>query len=269
MMHINNNFLKYSLSLVFIFTVGFLYFQMKTTDQVKSKKNEILIENPEDNQESEIIIPRYPIPDISENVIERSNLISLPPLDESDEYLRMEIVDLVIADISQIISKTILVEKIVATIDNIPRSYMAERMRPIQIKPDSFVVEAQGNLSGFILSKKNYQRYDYLIEALELIEINKLADIYLRFYPLLQEAYRDLGYPDAYFNDRVIDVIDHLLETPEVNDPIILHRPNILFEYVHPELESLSSGQKLLIRTGKRHSSRIKQFIKEFRALIS
>ena len=101
------------------------------------------------------------------------------------------------------------------------------------------------------------------------IDVNKLADIYLRFYPLLQEAYQDLGYPDAYFNARLIDVIDHLLATPEVNDPIILHRPNILFEFVHPELESLSSGQKLLIRTGKRHSSRIKQFIKEFRALIS
>ena len=265
----NNNFLKYTLSLVFILTIAFLYFQMKTTDKVRTDKNEFLLEIPTENQEIEEIIPRYPIPDISENEIDRKNLISLPPIGESDEYLRMELVNVMITDISQAIAKTTLVEKTVATIDNIPRSYMAERMRPIQIKPSSFVVEAQGNLNGFILSEENYERYDYLLNGLDSIDVNKLADIYLRFYPLLQEAYQDLGYPDAYFNDRLIDVIDHLLSTPEVNDPIILHRPNILFEYVHPELESLSSGQKLLIRTGKRHSSRIKQFIKEFRALIS
>ena len=81
--------------------------------------------------------------------------------------------------------------------------------------------------------------------------------------------YEDLGYPNAYFNDRMIDVINHLIATPEVNDPIILHRPHVLYEFIHPELEALSSGQKILIRLGSRNSIKVKQFLIEFKALIS
>ena len=215
------------------------------------------------------IVPRYPIPDIEINNVEKSNLISLPPIAESDEYLRLELSDLIVDELFSLLTKSNLVEKVAATIDNLPRAYLAERMRPISIESEKFIVEAQGTLDGFILSEKNYERYNTLIDNLEVIDKSLLAEIYLRFYPLFQEAYQDLGYPDVYFNDRLIDVIDHLLDTPEVNDPIILHTPNNLYEYVHPEIESLSSGQKLLIRMGKRNTNRIKQFLIEFRALIS
>ena len=217
----------------------------------------------------EEIVPRYPIPDIEKNNVEKSNLISLPPISESDEYLRIELSDLIADELFSLVTKSNLVEKIVATIDNLPRAYLAERMRPINIESEKFIVEAQGTLDGFILSEGNYERYNSLTGTLEVIDKNVLAEIYLRFYPLFQEAYQDLGYPDVYFNDRLIDVIDHILDTPEVNDPIILHTPNNLYEYVHPEIESLSSGQKLLIRMGKRNTNRIKQFLIEFRALIS
>jgi hypothetical protein len=263
-----NNFLKYLLYLIFIFIVGFFYFQMKTEDQNSNSVD--LTPDPSQNDSSqEETVPRYPIPDIEKNNVEQSNLISLPPLGESDEYLRLELSDLIADELFSLVTKSNLVEKIVATIDNLPRDYLAERMRPINIESEKFVVEAQGVLDGFILSEENYERYNTLIDALEVIDKGVLAEIYLRFYPLFQEAYQDLGYPDIYFNDRLIDVIDHLLETPEVNDPIILHTPNNLYEYVHPEIESLSSGQKLLIRMGKRHTARVKQFLRELRALIS
>jgi hypothetical protein len=158
----------------------------------------------------------------------------------------------------------------VATIDNLPREYMNERMRPIGLFVNPFEVESQENLNGFILSTKNYARYEVLVNGLSMIDMNLLVGTYLRFYPLFQEAYEDLGYPRSYFNDRVIEVIDHLLDTPEVNDPIIVHRPYAyLYEFAHPDIEALSSGQKLLLRLGAKNLSRAKQFLKEFRALIS
>ena len=263
-----NNFLKYLLYLIFIFIVGFFYFQMKTENQ-NSNLVDFIPDSSRNDSSQEEIVPRYPIPDIEKNNVEKSNLISLPPIAESDEYLRIELSDLIADELFSLVTKSNLVEKIVATIDNLPRAYLAERMRPINIESEKFIVEAQGTLDGFILSEKNYERYNSLTDTLEVIDKNVLAEIYLRFYPLFQEAYQDLGYPDVYFNDRLIDVIDHLLDTPEVNDPIILHTPNNLYEYVHPEIESLSSGQKLLIRMGKRNTNRIKQFLIEFRALIS
>ena len=92
----------------------------------------------------EEIVPRYPIPDIEKNNVEKSNLISLPPIAESDEYLRIELSDLIADELFSLVSKSNLVEKIVATIDNLPRAYLAERMRPINIESEKFIVEAQG-----------------------------------------------------------------------------------------------------------------------------
>jgi len=92
---------------------------------------------------------------------------------------------------------------------------------------------------------------------------------YRRFYPLFQEAFAQLGYPDGYFNDRVVAVIDHLLETPEPVEPIRLVQPHVLYQFADPDLEALSSGQKLLIRMGPDHISRIKAVLSDVRARIA
>ena len=64
-------------------------------------------------------------------------------------------------------------------------------------------------------------------------------------------------------------VIDHLLETPLPEGPVELNRPHVLFEFADPELESLSSGQKLLIRMGVENAMRTKQTLEALRARIA
>jgi hypothetical protein len=100
-------------------------------------------------------------------------------------------------------------------------------------------------------------------------DIDRVADTYRRFYPLFQTAYVNLGYPEGYFNDRLIEVIDHLLETPVVEQPIALVRPNVLYRFADPKIESLSSGQKLLIRMGNEHAANLKTTLRDFRAAVA
>jgi hypothetical protein len=95
-----------------------------------------------------------------------------------------------------------------------------------------------------------------------------MVELYKRFYPLFQEAYIDLGYPQRYFNDRVIEVIDHLVETPEIEETIVLIRPHVLYEFADPNLEKLSSGQKILIRMGNENALKAKKFLGELRTLL-
>jgi hypothetical protein len=85
----------------------------------------------------------------------------------------------------------------------------------------------------------------------------------------MQQAFAQLGYPDGYFNDRVIAVIDHLLATPEPEEPVRLLQPHVLYEFADPELEALSGGQKLLIRMGPDHAARIKTVLQNFRTRIA
>jgi hypothetical protein len=71
-----------------------------------------------------------------------------------------------------------------------------------------------------------------------------------------------------YFNDRLVQVIDNLLETPEVKAPIKLVQPKVFYEYADPSLESRSAGQKLLLRMGPANAEIIKGKLRELRAEI-
>jgi hypothetical protein len=108
-----------------------------------------------------------------------------------------------------------------------------------------------------------------LITQLVNMKTERMVAVYVHYYPLIQAAYEDLGYPDAYFNDRLIDVIDHLLETPDIDGRIALVRPHVLYKYADPQLEALSAGQKVLIRVGPQNAARLKLKLRELRQALT
>jgi len=126
-----------------------------------------------------------------------------------------------------------------------------------------------GDDGRYLLRTENFDRYDSLVYLLQTADLELVVATYRRFYPLLQESYRRLGYPKGYFNDRVVEVIDHLLMTPEPDEPIRLVRPHVLYEFADAELEALSSGQKLMLRMGSDHTATVKQVLTRLRALIA
>jgi hypothetical protein len=99
--------------------------------------------------------------------------------------------------------------------------------------------------------------------------MQRLANTYFHFYPLFQSAYQNLGYPNGYFNDRLVQVIDSLLATPQPSGPIELTRPNVLYTFADPNLEALPAGQKLLLRMGPDNAAVVKGKLKELRAAIT
>jgi len=78
-----------------------------------------------------------------------------------------------------------------------------------------------------------------------------------------------LGYPNGYFNDRLVQVIDVLLATPQISGPIDLVRPNVMYIYADPTLEARPAGQKLLIRMGPENAAVIKAKLVELRAAVT
>jgi hypothetical protein len=119
------------------------------------------------------------------------------------------------------------------------------------------------------LSEDNFRRYDTLVAQVAAADLDDIADMYRRYYPLFQKSYEQLGYPDAYFNDRLIEVIDLMLATPEPTGPIALIQPNVLYEFIDPALEELASGQKLMLRIGPEHAATIKGLLRELRARLA
>ena len=212
--------------------------------------------------------PLHPVEPLSITPGE-GELVELPPLAESDSYFALALVDLFGPDIEPLLADEALIDKTVATVDNLTRGRVAEKIRPLGRLPGNFVVTAAGDTGPFYLSPENYSRYDVLVNMLSGADLDELVATYRRFYPLLQEAFTQLGYPDGYFNDRVVAVIDHLLATPQPAEPIRLLQPHVLYEFADPQLEALSGGQKLLIRMGPDHISRVKAVLTEVRTRIA
>ena len=212
--------------------------------------------------------PLHPIEPLSLTPGE-GELVELPPLSESDSYFALALVDVFGSALGDLLDDEGLIDKFVATTDNLSHSHVAEKIRPVGRIQGSFAVSATSANGPYYLSPDNYGRYDFLVNMLTHADLDEVAATYRRFYPLIQEAYTQLGYPDAYFNDRAVAVIDHLLDTPEPAEPIELLQPHVLYKFADPDLEALSSGQKLLLRIGSDHRARVKSVLRELRDRIT
>ena len=212
--------------------------------------------------------PRYPLPDLPQEQDGERKLVPLPPLDDSDGYFKLALEDLFGDGVGEILVDKALIEKVVATIDNLPRSQVAERIRPAAAPPGDFEVVDGDDEETFVLGPDNYARYDAIASRLERADPDRVVETYRRFYPLLQEAYVSLGYPGKYFNDRVVEVIDHLLDAPQPEGPILLVRPHVLFEFADSDLQALSTGQKLMIRIGPDNDEKVRKFLESVRVRI-
>jgi hypothetical protein len=192
----------------------------------------------------------------------------LPALADSDPALHETLAALFGgAFFEQLFQPQDIVRHFVATIDNLPRKTVALRLMPLKPVPGSF--RTAGAQDGVVIGAENAGRYAPYVRALEAVDSAKLAAIYVRFYPLFQQAYADLGYPSRYFNDRVFEVIDHLLAAPDVKGPIALTQPKVMYEYADPALQNLSAGQKMLVRLGPENEAKVKAKLRELKRALS
>jgi len=169
------------------------------------------------------------------------------------------------------------VRRAVATVDNLGRTQATSRLWPVQPTPGRFSVV--NRTDGAYMSDMNAERYMPFVRFASGVDAGQAAALYVRLYPLFQRSYEELGYPGRHFNDRVVDVIDSLLEAPDlgappklkltqVQGPIPDARPWLRYEFDDPALEARPAGQKMLMRMGSRNQRLLKDKLREFRARI-
>lgn len=160
-----------------------------------------------------------------------------------------------------------LIVRIVTTVDNLPRAEASTKMWPVR-PAESWI---KTNVSGeeIRLDPANSERYTPYIALVQALSINKLVSIYRQFYPYFQKAYVDLGYPDGYFNDRLVVTIDDLLATPEPIEMPLLVQKKVRYQFADPDLASRSAGQKIMLRIGVDHARIVKIKLRELRKAVA
>ena len=190
----------------------------------------------------------------------------LPALDESDAAAKEALAGTFGRQLDPVLVPKSIVRNVVATIDNLPRKKVPGQRLPLRPTGGEFATSGEDEIT---LSPDNYARYAAVVKIAQGSNSAEVAKLYRRFYPLLQQAYVDLGYPDGYFNDRLVQVIDHLLETPDLRGPVKLRQPGVFYEFADPALEERSAGQKLLLRMGPENAAAVKTKLRELRQEIT
>lgn len=129
--------------------------------------------------------------------------------------------------------------------------------------------EAGDPIPQYVVDPANYQRYSVYVELLEAVDPEELASAFRDYQPLFEKAFSQMGYPEGDFDQRLRSVIDDLLATPEPQRPLRLIKPEAYFLYADEELESLSAGQKALLRMGPDNAAQVKDRLRAFRDALA
>lgn len=193
---------------------------------------------------------------------------ALPALDNSDASVNAALLSLGGDGLKGLLLPQGIVNHIVATVDALPRHELGSAsILPVRTPRGVFMVsEAQGTLAA---DGRNAERYASYMAVVRGTDSSALVAWYAHSYPLFQQAYRELGYPKGYFNDRLIAAIDDMLAAPQPAQPPALQLVNGRYTYADPALESLSVGQKLMLRLGPASEAELKAKLRVIRELLT
>lgn len=215
-------------------------------------------------------VNHYPVPPESE--LTGSSAHASKPvtgIDESDQSVEEMLGELIgKGRFESLFHPKDIVRRIVVTVENATKhNQISQEFSPFSPLERGFRLEGKGQEQT--ISPSNFERYKPYVDLAQTVDAEGLVNIYVHFYPLFQSAYQDLG-TRGYFNDRLIQAIDTLLNTPEVEGPIKVTRVSVhkIYRYADDQLEELPAMQKIIIRMGTKNASVIKKKLRELRALL-
>ena len=263
---------------------AYYYFVMLPKQEAASKPTPVLIPPKEDAK----AVPESPaepsteLTDTTDSSLEPVQPEEpLPSLAESDPTV-VGALSAMIGEsaVTQYVIPENLIGRIVVTVDSMTARQLPGQLLPIQppgtryeanvdVAPPEEITNNQGDvLQQYLADPVNTGRYSAYVELLETIDAAAMVAQYRRYYPLFEEAYIAQGYPEGGFHARLLEVIDHLLAASSATEPVRLIKPEAYYLFTDPALESLTAGQKLMIRMGSGNAERVKEKLRELRAAL-
>ena len=194
--------------------------------------------------------------------------VDLPRLNDSDSFLVEKISELPSGTslLSYLVDEQ-LVRRAVVLVENISRGQYPQTALPYKpIVEEMQVSSDDGRL--FTMEAASYTRFDAAVAAFVALDTEQTVGLYRLLSPLLQQAYAEIGFRDAEFEQALIKAIDAVLSAPEIEGPFQLVKPSVMYLYADTRLEELANMNKQLIRLGPENSARRKAKLREFKQAL-
>lgn len=191
----------------------------------------------------------------------------LPDLAESDAEVTQDLADIAgTARVADYLLADQVISRAVASIDSLTSRQVPVHISPVKPADDKIIVETVGDKA--VLSEENFTRYDDYIALLRDMDTGQLLAFYRHYTPLFQQAWEQNG-GQGSFDDRLLEVIDNLLATPDPAGPVYLVKPEAVYLYEDPQLEAMTAGQKILVRMGAANAAVVKEKLAALKAALT
>ena len=96
-----------------------------------------------------------------------------------------------------------------------------------------------------------------------------MLSLYAEYKPALEAIFAEISDPDDSFDEKLMETIDLLLDTPAAPVPVEVYTESVMYRYKDSRLESLKAPQKQLLRTGPENMRRIKAKLRELKQALA
>lgn len=280
----SNRFALFAIMLVVLLSAGGYYYYSGDSDSPKLIPNApiVLPETPpsepmtlESAPESETTETTPAVTETNTNSTETTAVAEpevvvepVPVLAESDAFVQQKALAMINNNVlSSSLVQQDLVRQFVVFVDNLAQGELTRKVSPLKGPEKLFSVSEITN--KVYLNPEGFHRYDAYVDSIAKMDEQSLITTYKQLTPLLEEAFTELGYSNAKFNDRMLQAIKMLLAAPIIEDPIELNSISVNYQFVDPNLEALPSAQKLLIRMGPENTRKLKVALRKIENQLS
>lgn len=191
----------------------------------------------------------------------------LPALEASDPEVRASLADLLPPATQQALQAEQILRRFSALANSFAEGRIVRDKLPLPAIPGRLAVREDGE--RIFLADENFSRYDAVVDALAEADLEALGRWFVRYEPLMQQAWAELGNGDSTLRGALLAGIGHVLATPEPPAEIELVQPSVFYKYADPALEALPGSSRLLIRVGPRNRAILRARAERLRAILA
>jgi hypothetical protein len=155
-----------------------------------------------------------------------------------------------------------LVRSVVVAVDNVAQGQSPAAQLAFLAPAEKFAVIQKKGVT--CLDPRSYRRYDALINVFMAIPDETLVFWYRKLYPTMEAAFRELGYPEITFSQRLKQAVEQLDQVPATGEEIPLEKKILSYAFADSSLEDLNPAQKHFLRLGPQNVTRIKKKLRSF-----
>jgi hypothetical protein len=282
----SNRFAIFAIVLVVLLSAGGYYYYSGDSDSPKLIPNAPIVlpeapssepmtlgttpepETSEALPDTQVSTPESTDPDATSTTEPAIVVEPVPVLAESDAFVHQKALAIINNNVigSSLLQQD-LARQFVVFVDNLAQGELTRKVSPVKGPEKIFSVSEITN--KVYLNPEGFHRYDAYVDSIAKMDEQSLMSTYKQLTPVLEEAFAELGYSNAKFNDRMLQAIKVLLAAPIVEDPIELSSISVNYQFVDPNLEALPSAQKLLIRMGPENTRKLKIALRKLEAQLA